>query len=148
MLHIDKILLPTDFSAQSDYALRLATSLARDHEAKLLILHVAATLGAEFVSFGEAVSQLQPETHLHQIREELERVRPPDPDVPVEHILAEGDPAQEILRVARETNCGLIVMGTHGRSGLQRLLMGSVAEQVMRHASCPLLTVKLPPSYS
>jgi nucleotide-binding universal stress UspA family protein len=53
-----------------------------------------------------------------------------------------GDPAAEILRIAQDTNSDLIVMGTHGRSGLGRLLMGSVAEQVVRKASCPVLTVK------
>jgi nucleotide-binding universal stress UspA family protein len=58
--------------------------------------------------------------------------------------LAEGDPAAEIIRAAQETGAELIVMGTHGRTGLQRLLMGSVAEQVLRKASCPVLTVKAP----
>jgi nucleotide-binding universal stress UspA family protein len=71
-------------------------------------------------------------------------VQPSDPAVKIEHRLAEGDPAREILRVARETGCDLIVMGTHGWTGLGRLLMGSVAEQVVRKATCPVLTVKTP----
>jgi nucleotide-binding universal stress UspA family protein len=62
----------------------------------------------------------------------------------VEHQLAEGDTAREILEVAREHGAGLIVMGTHGRTGLGRLLLGSVAEQVLRQSSCPVLTVKFP----
>jgi universal stress protein A len=58
--------------------------------------------------------------------------------------VAEGDPAEMILRVAEEVHADLIVMGTHGRTGLSRLLMGSVAEQVVRRAPCPVLTMKAP----
>jgi nucleotide-binding universal stress UspA family protein len=58
--------------------------------------------------------------------------------------LTDGEPYAEILRVAEDDGCDLIVMGTHGRTGLRRLLMGSVAEQVLRQASCPVLTVKTP----
>jgi nucleotide-binding universal stress UspA family protein len=144
MLHLKAILHPTDFSQHSDYALRLAGSLARDHEARLIILHVVLTLGPELVTYGEAASQLQPESYRHKLWEELRRVQLPDPVVSIEHLLAEGDPAAEIVRTAQETGAELIVMATHGRTGLQRLLMGSVAEQVMRKASCPVLTVKTP----
>ncbi len=63
---------------------------------------------------------------------------------PVERRLLQGDAAREILGVAKDMKCDLIVLGTHGRTGLGRLLMGSVAEQVVRHASCPVLTVKMP----
>jgi nucleotide-binding universal stress UspA family protein len=68
----------------------------------------------------------------------------PDPETTVTSRLEEGIPAEEIVRVAREVEADLIVMGTHGRSGLGRLLLGSVAEQVMRHATCPVLTLKAP----
>jgi nucleotide-binding universal stress UspA family protein len=65
--------------------------------------------------------------------------------VPVEHqLLFVGDPAAEILRVAQAVKADLIVLGTHGRTGLGRLLMGSVAEQVVRRAPCPVVTVKAP----
>jgi len=64
--------------------------------------------------------------------------------VRAERRLAEGDAVEETLRVAQEANADLIVMGTHGWTGLGRLLMGSVAEQVVRRASCPVLTVKAP----
>jgi nucleotide-binding universal stress UspA family protein len=144
MLHLKAVLHPTDFSEHSDYALRLAGSLARDHEARLIVLHVVVTLGPELVSYGEAVSELQPEGYRQKLWEELRRVRLPDPDVLVEYQLAEGDPAEEIIRAAQDTGAELIVMATHGRTGLQRLLMGSVAEQVMRKAVCPVLTVKAP----
>jgi nucleotide-binding universal stress UspA family protein len=68
--------------------------------------------------------------------------------VAVEQRLAEGDPAAEILHLATDTGCDMIVLGTHGRTGLDRLLMGSVAEQIVRKAPCPVLTVKAPQSRS
>jgi nucleotide-binding universal stress UspA family protein len=64
--------------------------------------------------------------------------------VPVETMLVEGGAAKEILRVADERHCSLIVMGTHGRTGLSRVLLGSVAEQVIRHSRVPVLTLKTP----
>ena len=144
MLHLNAILHPTDFSEQSNYAFRLAGSLARDHDARLIVLHVVLTLGPELVSHGEVVSELQPQAYREKLWEDLRRVRLPDPDVHVEYQLVEGDPGEEIVRAAQETGAELIVMGTHGRTGLPRLLMGSVAEQVMRRAACPVLTVKAP----
>jgi quercetin dioxygenase-like cupin family protein len=72
--------------------------------------------------------------------------QPSDPQLHVEHHLAEGDPGQEILHLARALRCDLIVMGTHGRTGLGRFLTGSVAEEVLRKAACPVLVVKTPMS--
>jgi universal stress protein A len=148
MLAIQSILHPTDFSDHSDYAFQMACSLARDHNSRLVILHVVSTLGPEGVTFGEAVSRLEPDDRQARLWEEVRRVQPSDPAVRVEHRLAEGDPAAEIVRVAGEVGSGLIVIGTHGRTGLERLLMGSVAEQVMRKAPCPVLTVRAPSARS
>ena len=133
MLAIQTILHPTDFSERSGYAFRLACSLARDRDARLIVLHVMpVSLAEEKRGFGE------------EIAEELNRMEIPDPKINVERRLEEGDPAPQILRVAQGTGSDLIVMGTHGRTGLDRLLMGSVAEQVVRGAFCPVLTVKTP----
>jgi nucleotide-binding universal stress UspA family protein len=148
MWTIQTILHPTDFSAFSQQAFHLACSLARDHRSKLIILHVVTTLGPELVTYGEAVSQLEPESYRATLWADLRAVQPADPNIRVEHRLAEGDPAAEIVRLAQETQAGLIVVGTHGRTGLDRLLMGSVAEQVVRKAPCPVLTVKSPSSTS
>jgi nucleotide-binding universal stress UspA family protein len=76
------------------------------------------------------------------LEDRLFKLQPPDRTIHVQRLLREGDPAQEILHTAEETKADLIVMGTHGRTGLRRLLMGSVAEVVLRKAPCPVLTVK------
>jgi nucleotide-binding universal stress UspA family protein len=142
MLHLKAILHPTDYSEHSHYAFRLACSLARDHGARLVVLHVVATLGAELVSAGEAASQLQPEAYQQRLWNDLRAIQSPDPALLLEHRLAQGEPAEVILRLAQEIGVDMIVLGTHGRTGLQRLLMGSVAEQVVRKSPCPVLTVK------
>jgi len=141
MLAIRTVLHPTDFSERSEYAFRLACSLARDYGARFIVLHVAEPPAA---IAGEGVFIPSPEEDLEPLRERLLQLRPPDPKVPVEHRLVEGTAATEILRVAKETQCDVIVLGTHGRRGLGRLLMGSVAEQVVRRAPCPVVTVKTP----
>jgi universal stress protein A len=138
------ILHPTDFSDYSAYAFRIATDLARQHRATLLVLHVVATLGPENVTYGEAVSELEPEGFHEHLQRELRRQVPAPDGVTVQYMLVAGDPSHEIERVARERSCDLIVMGTHGWTGLNRLLMGSIAEQVIRRALCPVLTTKLP----
>lgn len=144
MLKLKTILHPTDYSEPSEYAFRLACSLARDHEASLVVLHVVLTLGPELVTHGDAETKLEPEAFQRRLWDDLREVQSPDPAVKVEHRLAEGDAAEQIVRVAREAGAELVVMGTHGRTWLERLLMGGVAEYVMRNAPCPVLTVKTP----
>jgi nucleotide-binding universal stress UspA family protein len=140
MLPIRTILHPTDFSERSQAAFRLACALARDYDACLIALHVMPTE----VVYGEGV--VLPPSHGYRLEmlEKLEELRAEGPGVRVETRLAEGNPAEQINRLAEEIPCDLIVMGTHGRTGLGRLLMGSVAEQVVRKAPCPVLTVKQP----
>src|SRR5205814_7121380 len=70
--------------------------------------------------------------------------KPPDASLRVEHRVAVGNPANEVLSLARALNCDVIVMGTHGRTGLDRLLTGSVAEEVLRKADCPVMVVRTP----
>src|SRR5262245_17608012 len=130
MIRIRKILYSTDFSSYSNQAYFHAVALAENHGAQLTILYVYNERGGE-------------EDRAHW-RDQLEQIRPVDPGIPVRHVFLEGDPATEIVRHARESGIDLIVMGTHGRTGLERLLMGSVAEKVMRDATCSVLVVKLP----
>ena len=74
----------------------------------------------------------------------LEQVRPSNPRIAVQHVLLEGDPATEIARYSADAGIDAIVIGTHGRTGEERLRLGSVAEKVMREAPCSVLVVKLP----
>jgi len=141
MLAIKTILHPTDFSEPSDYAFSLACTLARDYGARLILLHVTPTV---VVSGELAAIPPSPPDIWKTLQEQLANLRSPDPNVKVEHYLKEGDPATEIVRLAKETKSDLIVMGTHGRTGFGRILMGSVAEQVVRRAPCPVVTVKTP----
>jgi nucleotide-binding universal stress UspA family protein len=142
MLTIQTILHPTDYSERSAHAFQLACSLARDHGARLIVLHVIPP--PILVDGGDlVVADLIEEFHNEQ-NEKLLRVRPVDTEIQVEHRLVNGDPVAEILQVARDNDCGMIVMGTHGLSGLKRVLMGSVAEGVTREALCPVVIVKTP----
>lgn len=141
MLPIRTILHPTDFSSYSDYAFRMACSLARDYGARVIVTHVAET---PMPVFGDGVVLPPPQVSREPLLAKLNECQAPDGSVPVEPWLVEGDPATEILRVAEEGKCDLIVMGTHGRTGFGRLLMGSVAEQVVRKAPCPVLTIRTP----
>ena len=130
------ILFPTDFSTASDAALAHAETLAKQAGASRLIVHVEEPPLA--YGGGELYYGL-PEPNSERIQKMLEDVRPRDPAVPFEHRLTMGDPAGEVVRLAGDEGCEMIVMGTHGRTGLTRLLMGSVAEQIVRRAPCPVL---------
>ena len=138
MIHVKRILYPTDFSSHSNQAYFHAVALAETHGASLTILYVyvPGTSPLEGSQRGEAGQEYW--------RAQLEQIRPVNPDIAVRHVFREGDPASQIVRYAADTGIDLIVMGTHGRTGLARLLMGSVAEKVMREAPCSVMVVKLP----
>ncbi len=142
MLDIRTVLHPTDFSQQSEFAFRLACALAHDYGARLIVLTVAEPP----VPVVEGMPIPGPPLDLEPLRARLQQLRPHDPKITVEHRLVVGDAATEILREGQETKCDVIILGTHGRTGLGRLLMGSVAEKVVRRAPCPVLTVKMPPT--
>lgn len=136
---MSKILFPTDFSTLGQTALETATALAKQRGAKLLIAHVEepplAYGGGEFYYGLEYPDR-------GEIRRMLLAVLPTDAAVGYEHRLLVGHPATAIVYLAEKEKVDLIVMPTHGRTGLLRVLMGSVAEGVVRKAKCPVLTVK------
>jgi universal stress protein A len=134
-----KILFPTDFSTTEHTALEMATSLARDRGAKLLIAHVEEPPMA--YGGGELYYGIE-EPDREQLRKMLSEVLPTDPSIAYEHKLLIGSPATAIVYLAEKENVEMIVMPTHGRTGLLRVLMGSVAEEVVRKAKCSVLTVK------
>jgi len=134
-----KIIFPTDFSHTGDAALALASLLARETGATLLLVHVEEppiAYGGGEMYYGV------PEPAYEEIERMLRAVKPTDPEVKYEHRLISGAPASAIAQRAEEAGADMIVMGTHGRTGLRRLLMGSVAEAVVRRAPCPVLTFK------
>ncbi len=138
-MNAHKILFPTDFSTLAPTALEMATSLAKQRAAKLLIVHVEEppiAYGGGELYYGVAEPDRQ------ELKKMLSEVLPTDPDVGYEHRLLIGAPASSIVQLADKENVEMIVMPTHGRTGLMRLLMGSVAEEVVRKAKCPVLTVK------
>jgi universal stress protein A len=141
-----KILVPTDFSAHAQEAVRYAAELARTCDAPLSIVHVY-----------DVTPYVMPETvplydtlQLGQLREEFQKQLLPIQQqamqagvARVDTQLLQGSPPGEIARFAAEHAYDLIVMGTHGRSGLAHLLLGSVTEKVVRKAPCPVLTIPL-----
>jgi universal stress protein A len=133
------ILFPTDFSHASDAALAHAEALAKQQGARLSIVHVEEPPLA--YGGGELYYGI-PEPSSERILEMLEDVTPADTSVPFTHRLTMGDPAGEVVRLAEEEQADMIVLGTHGRTGLTRLLMGSVAEAIVRHAPCPVLVYR------
>ncbi len=138
MIRIKKILYPTDFSTYSNQAYFHAITLAESQGASLTILYVYPS------ALGRPDNSPQAVADKAHWKEQLQQIRPTNPNIPVEHVFLEGDPATEIITYAAEGGMDLIVMGTHGRTGLERFLMGSVAEKVMREALCSVLVVKLP----
>src|SRR5438046_9435353 len=115
MFHPQVILHPTDYSETSTHALQIAADLARQHQAKILILHVAETLGPENVTFGEATSQLEPASYRHRLEEDLRQRVPAPSGISVEYILAAGDIIEDIETTPQTRACGRSIMGTHRR---------------------------------
>jgi nucleotide-binding universal stress UspA family protein len=119
----------------------MACAVARDYGARVIVLHV---MTPPVVVYGDVVLPVPPENIQEELSEQLRALVAQHPEIPTETRLVEGDAATEILRVAKESKCDLIAIGTHGRTGLHRLLMGSVAEKVVRKAPCSVLTIKAP----
>jgi nucleotide-binding universal stress UspA family protein len=138
MIRIKKILYPTDFSSYSNQAYFHAIALAATHHAGLTVLFV--------YSPDQKIpgTPANPDEARRYWQDQLEQIRPVDASIPVRHVFLEGDAATQIVRYGRDAGIDLIVMGTHGRTGVERQLMGSVAEKVLRDASCSVLVVKLP----
>jgi nucleotide-binding universal stress UspA family protein len=146
MKPIRKILVPTDFSDHSKEALAWAIDLARRFDARLTVAHayqpVAMALPDGYVmqsapSLATMLSDL--EDALAKIKREAEAG---GANVPIDTQLLQGPAFAEIVRFAREGSFDLIVIATHGRTGLKHALLGSVAEKVVRKAPCPVLTVR------
>lgn len=147
MAPFTKILVPTDFSRHSENAANVAADLGRRYDAPVSLLHVWRS---EYISVPGDTALYDPADHpklteRFQQLIELAKIQLQTTGARVgETALIEGSPAKEICKFAHETRCDLIVMGSHGRSGIERILLGSVAEHVVRHAPCAVLAVRLP----
>jgi universal stress protein A len=137
MPRFSTILCPIDFDEGASPALRLATELAQERKAILHVLHVVDIPPNVEVPLPLAEMEARAETRLAQ----LARRRIGGKGRYRVHVTT-GDPGREVLLAARQLKAKLIVMATHGRKGLRRLILGSVAERVVREAPCPVLTVR------
>jgi universal stress protein A len=135
---IERILCAVDFSDTSEAALAYAANLAETLAGELVLLHAfdkPATTDARGVNRPADPT----------LRVKLETMQIPSRQVHLKHVLHAGPPGEVICWVAQDQTCDLIVMGTHGRTGLSHLLFGSTAEYVLRHARCPVLTIRKRP---
>jgi len=148
-MRLRSILLPTDFSESAECALSYAADLARRDGARLLCLHVVETVAPPPVVGYAPTAEPPPSADVSEgleesAQRELPRLARRDEcaGLEVEELVTHGEAASEIVRVARERAVDLIVVSSHGRTGLGRMLFGSTAESVVRHAQCPVLVVK------
>ena len=147
MQELKRILLATDLSPASEPALRCAAALAIRMDAGLVLLHVVSE--KELDGLAKAHQPRHPVDLIYSeleeaVREQYRRVVPDEVRrfLHAEVLVVPGVPSEEIIRIAAAEGTDLIITGTHGRTGLRRILMGSVAERVLRDAPCPVLTVR------
>lgn len=148
MIELKRILLPTDFSEYSTAARKYACAFADQFHAELHVLHVIqdlAPLAAEpGVILAAAPNYTQELTENATLMLERALDAQWSADKTIYRVVRQGPPFLEIVRYAREANIDLIVIGTHGRTGLAHVFMGSVAEKVVRKSPCPVLSVRHP----
>lgn len=149
-LRLRKILLPTDFSGCANFALPYAAAIARAAKAKVICIHVVEPI-VPAVGYTGLAEPMPIADMSEQLEVSAERELPRLIDcedlhgLDIEEVIVHGDAAAEIVRVAAEHEVDLIVISSHGRTGFGRMIFGSTAEAVVRHASCPVLVVKPPP---
>ena len=140
----DRILVPTDGSTEGERAVAHASELALTHDADLVTVFVVNTAsygGLPMETSIEGITQVleeEAETAIDRVEAIAGRR-----DIAVDGRIVRGTPSKEIVRAAAAADCDLVVMGTHGRGGIDRLLLGSVAERVVRAAPIPVLTVRV-----
>ncbi|MFW6435818.1 MAG: universal stress protein [Halovenus sp.] len=138
----EHILLPTDGSAEMDVVIDHAVDLARHHDADIHALYALDT-----TAFGTLPMETSADAMSAMLEDEgevaLEVIEEAAGDVPVTRAIVDGSPSRNIVEYATEQPIDVIVMGTHGRGGIDRLLLGSVAERVVRTSPVPVLTVRV-----
>lgn len=151
MIAIQRILFATDFSECSNRARELACTLAERFEAELHLLHVIHDVAVEVPEFGMGLAFPGYLENIGQMKRDatakaLEKLQAELTDrwsgLKTEAAVRIGVPASKVVEYAEEHQCDLIVIGTHGRTGLPHVLLGSVAERIIQHAPCPVTTVR------
>jgi nucleotide-binding universal stress UspA family protein len=147
MMEIKSILFPTDFSEGSAQALKYAVDMATRYGAKLYLVHV-------IYDIAKATGWYVPHVSMDKMYKDIEAGAKKELETfgmeelsgvkNLERIVITGVPHEEIMNFAKKNKVDLIIMGTHGRKGIDRVLFGSTAAQVVRYAPCPVLTVRLP----
>ncbi|HEV8717132.1 MAG TPA: universal stress protein [Candidatus Binatia bacterium] len=147
-MQVKTILVPSDFSDYAEYAFTWALEMAEKWDAKVVVLnaapmfsHLAYPESVYMVDLAKMEAELIADAD-KKLREFV--AKQGTSTVPVETRAVLGDPFWEICKAAEQEPADLIVMGSHGRTGLAHVLLGSVAERVVRHASCPVLVARLP----
>ncbi len=148
MIDLHRILVPTDFSKFSQHALTYAAAFAEKFGAELYLLHVVQNLALVIPEVIPVEPPLTPsvEQLTNAVQSAFDRLISENRlhDLAIRREVREGTPFYEIVQYAREAAIDLIVMGTHGHTGLAHVLLGSVTEKVVRKAPCPVLTVRHP----
>ena len=148
LMTFKKILCPTDFSEASQLAIRVAADLAARDKGELCLVHVVEVKPPRPPDPNFVMEVPEYERTLHaDAQRQLDAVASSVEKVKVNTMVGHGDPGDEIVRIAQEEAADLIVMPTHGRTGLDHLMFGSVAEKVVRHAHRPVLTLPAPPAH-
>jgi nucleotide-binding universal stress UspA family protein len=140
-IRLQEILIPLDLSAMSFKALQYAVSFARQYGARLTLLHVIEPMTIATELSAPAVPTPEEKAALEKELGEIRETRIPQ-EVAVDTVVRYDFAADAILNAAREFESDLIIIATHGRTGLKHLVMGSTAEKVVRTASCPVLVVR------
>ena len=142
-MQIHSMLLPTDFSPSAAHACHQGFALAERAQAQVVLLHI---LGRSQLAFGDIPLPMRAQLEHEICAEAAQRltVLAASQTVPVETLVVWGHPTAAICRIAQEREIDLIVMSTHGRTGLAHLFIGSVAERVVRHAPCSVLIMRTP----
>lgn len=146
-IQLKRILCPTDFSEPSEHAIKYAISFAQQYGAVLYLLHVIEPLTpVPGIDLGPALVYEERPDLLNRVQELLDEIVPADlkPKIEIKQFIRRGTPFLEIIRVAREEQIDLIVIATHGRTGLSHMLLGSTTERVVRKAPCPVLSIRHP----
>ncbi|HEB54603.1 MAG TPA: universal stress protein [bacterium] len=149
MIEFNRIVCPTDFSPTSSHAVDYAATLAHSFDAELVLLHIIPEMTYPLRSFGMAHSfqHIQEELHTRaneSLKKRADQIHAKLPKIRIRFALRDGEAHEETLACAKEEQADMIVMGTHGHTGITHALLGSTAEKVVRLSECPVLTVRTP----